>query len=188
MSGRPPADPRLDRTLVAAVNRGDSAAFERLYLRYRDWITRLACRFTGHHEDALDVMQETFHYFLTKFPGFRLNASLPTFFYPVVKHLALSIRRKRRPELVDDEAILEVEAPDAVDPARVRTELAAVIQALASGHREVVLLRFVDDFSLEEIAGALAIPLGTVKSRLHHALAALRTDPRTRAYFEPDRA
>ena len=45
MSGRPPADPRLDRTLVAAVNRGDSAAFERLYLRYRDWITRLACRF-----------------------------------------------------------------------------------------------------------------------------------------------
>ncbi len=50
--------------------------------------------------------------------------------------------------------------------------------------REVVLMRFVDDLSLQEIAAALAIPTGTVKSRLHNALATLRDDPRTRRYFE----
>jgi len=48
----------------------------------------------------------------------------------------------------------------------------------------VLLLRFVDDLSLAEIAKAMNIPLGTVKSRLHNALAALRHDPRTKEYFE----
>jgi RNA polymerase sigma-70 factor (ECF subfamily) len=48
----------------------------------------------------------------------------------------------------------------------------------------VLLLRFVDGFSLNEIAEALEIPLGTVKSRLHHALDSLRQDGRTRKFFE----
>jgi RNA polymerase sigma-70 factor (ECF subfamily) len=48
----------------------------------------------------------------------------------------------------------------------------------------VLLLRYVDDLSLAEIAVATAIPLGTVKSRLHHALESLRQDPRAREYFE----
>ena len=64
-----------------------------------------------------------------------------------------------------------------------RAELAAALGALTAEHREVVLMRFVDDMSLDEIAGALAIPPGTVKSRLHRALETLRNDPRTREYF-----
>jgi RNA polymerase sigma-70 factor (ECF subfamily) len=48
----------------------------------------------------------------------------------------------------------------------------------------VVVLRFVDDLSLEEIGEALSIPLGTVKSRLHNAIAALRKDPAIQRYFE----
>jgi RNA polymerase sigma-70 factor (ECF subfamily) len=48
------------------------------------------------------------------------------------------------------------------------------VRTLPPAQREVVLLRFVDDFSLPQIAAALAIPVGTVKSRLHHALEALR--------------
>jgi RNA polymerase sigma-70 factor (ECF subfamily) len=54
---------------------------------------------------------------------------------------------------------------------------------LSAGQREVLLARFVDEMSLEEIAAALEIPLGTVKSRIHNALATLRDDPRTRNYF-----
>jgi RNA polymerase sigma-70 factor (ECF subfamily) len=45
-------------------------------------------------------------------------------------------------------------------------------------------MRFLDEMTLREIAEALAIPVGTVKSRLHHALATLRDDPNTRRYFE----
>jgi RNA polymerase sigma-70 factor, ECF subfamily len=70
----------------------------------------------------------------------------------------------------------------ASDP--VTDELAQIVRRLPEGQQEVVLLRFVDDLSLEEIAQALEIPLGTVKSRLHHAISTLRTDPATRAYSE----
>jgi RNA polymerase sigma-70 factor (ECF subfamily) len=58
------------------------------------------------------------------------------------------------------------------------------LASLVDTQREVVLMRFVDAMSLAEIAEALEIPLGTVKSRLHKALASLRQDPRTRQYFE----
>ena len=56
--------------------------------------------------------------------------------------------------------------------------------ALPEPQREALLMRFVDDMSLAEIAAALSIPVGTVKSRLHNSLAALRRDPRTRAFFD----
>ena len=58
-----------------------------------------------------------------------------------------------------------------------------MLSMLPPGQRQVLLMRFVDDMTLAEIALALEIPEGTVKSRLHNALAALRDDPRTRQYF-----
>ena len=54
---------------------------------------------------------------------------------------------------------------------------------LPEGQLEVVLMRFVDAMTLQEIADAIDVPLGTVKSRLHNALRILRRDPRTRRYF-----
>jgi RNA polymerase sigma-70 factor (ECF subfamily) len=66
---------------------------------------------------------------------------------------------------------------------RLRSELTAVLAGLNEAQREIVLMRFVDGMSLKEIADALDVPLGTVKSRLHHALQTLRNDRRTRDYF-----
>ena len=92
-------DARSDLDLIAAINSGDAAAFEILYRRYRDWVIHLAHRFTGDSDAALDVMQETFLYFLKKFPGFRLTANLKTFLYPAVRNLSIAARRKaRRPQ------------------------------------------------------------------------------------------
>jgi len=62
-------------------------------------------------------------------------------------------------------------------------DLQSVLAGLSEAHREVVLLRFVDGLSLEEIAFATEAPLGTVKSRLHNALKLLRDNPRTRELF-----
>ena len=63
-------------------------------------------------------------------------------------------------------------------------DLRFVLTALPEEQREVLLLRFVDGLSLAEIAEAMNIPLGTVKSRLHNALQTLRQDQRTRNFFE----
>jgi RNA polymerase sigma-70 factor (ECF subfamily) len=184
----PKSDPRNDETLIEAVNGGDTPAFEALYYRYRDWVVRLAWRFTGHQEDALDVLQETYAYLARKFPGFRLTASMTTFLYPVVKHLSIAIRNKRRRSVNDEDALhaISVADPPGTDAGQAsRAELANVMAALPDAQREVVLMRFVDGMTLADIAEALNIPLGTVKSRLHKALATLRHDERTRHYFEP---
>ncbi len=176
-------DGRSDGDLVDAANAGDPAAFEALYRRHRDYVVRLAFRFTGSRHDALDVLQDAFAYLLGKFPGFRLTARMTTFLYPVVRSLSVDILRRRRPHLTPDEAEAELTAGPVGDPEGARRELADVMSALAAEQREVLLMRYADDMDLSEIAEALAIPLGTVKSRIHYALKTLREDARTRRYF-----
>ena len=181
-----PRDSRTDAELVRAINGGDVSAFDGLYYRYRGWVVRLARRFTGHDDDALDVLQETFGYVFRKFPGFELTASMTTFLYPVVKNLSIAARKKRtrQAQLPDAPGGGERAAPVAVDYEGSREELRAVLAGLPDGQRDVVLMRFVDDMSLAEIGEALGIPEGTVKSRLHNAIATLRTDSRTASYFQ----
>jgi RNA polymerase sigma-70 factor (ECF subfamily) len=167
--------------LVQAVNTGNADAFETLYQRYRDWVYRLAWRFTGDHQDALDVLQETFTYLLQKFPGFELTASMTTFLYPVVKHASLNLRRHRSPRRADEALLNEI--PDAANSRTSRAELAAALSTLPPEQREVVLMRFLDGLSLAEISTALEIPLNTAKSRLYNALQKLRDDRRAQDYF-----
>jgi len=178
------ADAPSDRELIAAINAGDASAFEVLYLRYRDWVVSLAFRFTRDNDAALDVLQETFLYVLRKFPSFRLTANFKTFLYPAVRNLSIAARRKAERYQASEEALKRLEntpGPTGTEPSG---DLEIVLAELPEEHREVVLLRFVEGLSLAEIADAMEIPLGTVKSRLHNALQTLRRDERTREYFE----
>ncbi|HSU66163.1 MAG TPA: sigma-70 family RNA polymerase sigma factor [Tepidisphaeraceae bacterium] len=184
MGSQFPHDTRSDEALIAALNRGDASAFDAIYYRYRDWAVRLAHRFTQNEADALDVLQETFAYLFRKFPGFILTARMTTFLYPVVKNLSIAARRKRERQISDETAPDPVAPTVASDPAQIRSELALVMAALPEAQREVLLMRFVDEMSLAEIGEALGIPEGTVKSRMHNALATLKADARARRYFE----
>jgi RNA polymerase sigma-70 factor, ECF subfamily len=176
---------RSDVELVAAINDGDAAAFEVLYHRHRDWVVGLAFRLTGDNDAALDVLQETFLYVLRKFPGFRLTANFKTFLYPAVRNLSIAARRKASRYQATETELDQLEqaaAPPASSAAA--DDLQFVLAALPEEQREVLLLRFVDGLSLAEVAGAMDIPLGTVKSRLHNALQTLRQDARTRDFFD----
>lgn len=175
-------DPRSDRELVRLCNSGDATqaarAFEALYLRHKEYVLRVAFRFVRDRDLALDVLQETFSYLLRKFPptgeGLTLTAELTSLLYPVAKNSALSLLRKAerfpQSESVDPDQIAAAETPPGGDIAR-------VLSRLPAERREVILLRFVDGMSLAEIAAALDIPLGTVKSRLHLAIKQLREAP-----------
>ena len=175
-----------DRALVERARAGDTGAFEELYGLHRERIMALALRFTGHRDDASDVVQEAFAYLVRKLPELDLTAQLSTFLYPVVKHLAADARR-RAGRHSSEEAALDATIADAQgapaqdDP---RAHLAAALRALPEPQREALLLRFADGLSVEDAAAALGVPPGTVKSRVHHALRALRADERTRGYFE----
>ena len=180
------AETRADQQLIDAINGGEAAAFDALYRRYRDWVAGLAARFTGDHDAALDVVQETFLYVLKKFPGFRLTANFKTFLYPAVRNLSITARRKTARSQGDDPAALElVPAAETASTGTNLSDLTTILAHLPEEHREALLLRFVDGLSLAEIAEATATPLGTVKSRLHYALETLRQDPRTKEFFAP---
>lgn len=166
------------------MNSGDERAFEVLYFRYRDWVGGLAKRFSGCDSLANDVLQETFIYFLRKFPGFELSSQFKTFLYPVVKNLSIKARRKvLKFNSGDDGQVVLDQAPAPDEPLGACENFLAVISGLSSDHREILILRFVDGFSMAEIAGATEIPLGTAKSRLHNALSRLREDPKTKEFF-----
>lgn len=161
------ADERADAELIEACQRGDARAFEVIYHRHRDWVVSLAFRFCGNRDDALDVLQETFHYLLRKLPGLKLSAKLTTFLYPAVKHRAIDRRRVAT-------RMSSLPAAEPVGMHGLPEDVREVWATLASPQREVLELRFLEGFSLEEIAHTLRLPVGTVKSRLHYALAALR--------------
>lgn len=184
-----PADDRPDPLLLEAIRaggRGAHDAFAALYHRYRDWVfavARRACR--GDDDVAADMTQEVFLYLLRRLPepSFTLGCQLKTYLYPAIRHVALGQlqRRGRMAPLDEDAAPLAAPA----DPATDTDALSALLARLPSGQREVLLLRFVDGLPLAEIAQALGVPLGTVKSRLHLALAALREDPATHDLLGP---
>lgn len=172
---------RTDQELIAAANAGEASAFECLYFRYRDWVVNLAYRFTDDREMALDILQEAFLYLLKKFPGFTLTCQMKSFLYPVIKHLALNALVKTK-RFETGDLFESLEAPANV-PAEYEA-LRAAISRLPSQQRETVILRFMEGFDLAEIAAALEVPVGTVKSRLHHALEGLRRNPALREYFD----
>jgi RNA polymerase sigma-70 factor (ECF subfamily) len=174
-----------DSDLVAAINGGDEAAFEALYYRHRDWVANLAYRWTGDRDMALDVVQEVFFVLAKKFPGFELTAKLRSFLYPVVRNLAVTALRKsgrHHPSatlLTETDNASPVDSPDESDG-----QLQTALTELGPEHRDVLLLRFVDELSLAEIADVLGIPVGTVKSRLHNGLVKLRANVQTKHFFE----
>ena len=188
-------DRRSDRELVELCNRGDRdeavQAFETLYRRHRDYVTRVSLRFGADREAAVDVLQETFLYLLKKFPpageGLVLTAQLRSLLYPVAKNLTLnSLRQRGRIDGSEEFDPDRLPAPAVDDPAeRDPARLSAAVARLPAERREVLLLRFVDDMSLQDIADTLSIPLGTVKSRLHTAVRELRESPEIKDFGKP---
>jgi RNA polymerase sigma-70 factor, ECF subfamily len=185
-----PGPPAEHLALVEAVNLGKPGAFAALFHAFNPFVLRVASRLSADVADVLDVQQAVWMYVARKFPGFVLTGKFTTFLYPVVRHEAGAVRRKRqRLGAAGSVEHLGSLAPPTAGAAGHDDEgrllrLERVLADLSAVHREVVLMRFVDDLSLEEIAHVLDVPLGTVKSRLHNAIAALRADERCRGWLE----
>ncbi len=165
-------DTRTDHELVDAANGGDEEAMTAIYGRHRGWVYGLAMRFGASETDAHDVVQETFRYLFGKFPGFELKAAMTTFLYPVVRNRVIDLGRKRQRDQRLSDALPEPEP--IADEKDARDAVLDMIADLPEFQREVLLLRFVEELSLNQVAARLNVPTGTIKSRLHNALKALR--------------
>ena len=176
--GALPLDARLatadDAELVAACAAGRPEAFRELLARYRRSAVTLAYQMLGNAEDAEDVAQEAFVRVFEAIPRFRGQAAFPTWLYRIVTNLCLGSRRRRR-VTVGLDAVREPRAADS--PSRSVTEgllARQVMAAMPADRRAILLLREQEGLSYREIADALDLPLGTVRSRLSKARTAFR--------------
>lgn len=168
-------DPPSDADLLASYLRGETRAFETIYARHKDFAARTARRFARDESEAMDAFQEAFTRLVTHAPRLHLTGKLSTWLYPVIRNIIAEKRRKERGlKLVSDEQEAPL-AANATPSTEDTKDLRRRLEELPDDQREVVLLRVIEQMSVQEVAIALDIPEGTVKSRLHHALHALRS-------------
>jgi len=170
--------------LIARYQRGQAAALAALFDRYKDYVYRVALLLVRNSSDAEEVVQEAFLDVLKALPRYRLDgpARFETWLYRVTVNRAKMRLRRARPPSADWDELAEqlVSANPNHDPessaqrGEVRQAVWQAVDALADPQRLVVLLRYLHDMPYKEIAQALDLSEGTVKSRLHHAHRQLR--------------
>lgn len=170
-----------DAELVAATQGGDRQAFGTLVERHQDRLFNTLLRVLGNAEDASEVLQDAFVQAYTKLDTFRGSSQFYTWMYRVALNLACSHRRrgKRRSDEVSIDAmktnIGQEPIDDAVSPDDhlLQVEQAESVQAallkLSEEHRQILVLREMEDCSYDTIAEILQMPVGTVRSRLFRA-------------------
>lgn len=170
-----------DVRLIQRARTGDPDAFRDLYEKYKSGLHRFAHRMLLDADLAADVVQETFAYFFRKIPDYRPEVKTTTFLYRVARNRCLNIieSRRRRPaapldEIPEAESTVERDPADLADRKDQACRAGTALMSLSPDHREVVVLRIEKDMTYPEMANILGIPEGTVKSRLHLALSALR--------------
>jgi len=192
LAARAPARDDPDRPEVAAAAAGDEAAYEALVLRHQRALFALAFRHLGDREDAADAVQEVFLRAWRALPRFRGEAAFRTWLLGIAINVcrtrlgAADARRRRAtaplsrrdPATGEDVPLpLPDPAPGPEATARageLRDALARALAALSPEHREVLLLREMSGLEYDEVAVAAGCALGTVKSRIARARAALR--------------
>ncbi|MFC1476937.1 RNA polymerase sigma factor [candidate division KSB1 bacterium] len=179
--------------LVRRVKRGDLSAFDKLVALYQQRLYYTVIRIVLHHEDANDVVQDTFIKAFRNLDTFKEEYRFYTWLYRIAVNTALNHIHHRRYKEDSLEGMYEEKRFDPktkqdVEEETVQSEmLLRVRKALASippDMRSVLTLRVYDDLSYQEIADILEISIGTVMSRLHRARNLLREQMVKSGWFE----
>lgn len=162
-----------DEELVRAVADGDGRAFELLQDRWERPLFAFLARHTGGR-DVEDLYQETWLRVVRAARAFDPARRFSTWLFQIALNLTRDWHRRPPPEPVGDPPS-SADPPTAGEPSRVEAALdaAQLLAALPEPQRAVVILRYYHDLGEDDVAAILDCPRGTVKSRLHHAMARL---------------
>ena len=177
-----------EKEIIEQVLAGDNNAFGLLVERYQDRVYNLALRMCGNADDAFDLAQEAFFRAWRGLSGFQQDAAFSTWLFRLAANVCLDWLRakKRRPTVSlttaddDGEAVqMELRDPgkspeELLEAAEDRAALVKAMNELPIEYRQILTMRAINDMSYTEIANALSMPDGTVKSRLARARLALR--------------
>jgi len=176
-----------DGPLVVRAAGGDGSAFRTLVDRHHERIVSFLHRLCGCPEQALDLAQETFLSAYRHLASFRQDSRFSTWLHAIAVNHARAAARRRRPNVsldaVDADGERRCAEPAAVmlavsaglEQEDLARRIAAALDRLDIRYREVVVLADMQDASYEEIAEALGVPVGTVRSRLHRGRSELRS-------------
>lgn len=177
-----------DTLLAFKASEGDDKAFEALVRKYERLVSTCVFSVIGNNpEDVMDVSQEVFLKVYRSLSSFKGDSEFSTWLYRVAKNCALDYIRKRKPPSSSlDTSGDEGEGFDVPDTSESSNPEKSVLQAekseilkrsiekLSEEHREIIILRHVNDYSYEQIAKQLDLEVGTVKSRISRAREALK--------------
>jgi RNA polymerase sigma-70 factor (ECF subfamily) len=179
-----------EKRLVGLYKQGDLSAYDQLMARYEKKVYALCFRMAGNHSDAEDLAQEAFLKTFRALPSFKGDSQFSTWLYRIVTNTCLDERRKRakKPVLVSIDKPLDTEegsmaislpgnAPDPLAETisgESQAEIQNLLLSLSPDQRVVLVMRDIEGYSYEEIAAALNINMGTVKSRLNRARCRMR--------------
>lgn len=168
--------------LIRAAVAGQTEAFGELVRRYQDRLYTAVVHIVGCRVEAEDVVQDAFVQAYVKLQTFKQNSRFYTWLYRIAFNVSISRRRRRKVEvsveesreLTGQEPLDEGTAPgEPLEEAERRELLRRAMARLSEEHRSIIVLRHMEECSYEDIAQILEISVGTVRSRLHRARAAL---------------
>jgi RNA polymerase sigma-70 factor (ECF subfamily) len=198
VTGQPPMDNQLrDDDLVRQLQAGDHGAFERLVIKYQDRVHNICFKLIGHAESARDVAQETFLKAFESIQQFEHKSSFFTWLYRIAVNMSISQRRRdHRHKVHQAGEVLEVltggtgrqalrlralaaesqadAAPQELDRRERHEMVREALQQLDADYRVILVLRDMESLDYQAIADVLAVPIGTVRSRLHRGRLALK--------------
>ncbi len=172
------ADTRADELLAIRCQLGEREAFDALIARWHEPIWRFLRRLTGSDDAAADLAQDTWLRVLRGIAALRDPASLRPWLFGIARRAAMDRLRRQYTQAVDADAVLD-ELPAPESDADLESELAALaggMSALPLREREMLALFYLRELTIEQIAQLLAVPAGTVKSRLFRARQLLRNE------------
>lgn len=163
-----------DRTLVHLALEGDDVAFEYLFNRYGEAIRRLLIQRVGSADDADDLLQETFIKVYLRLESYNPNYTFGQWLYTIARNTLIDHVRRRPDETPIDERFA---APAATTPTpeesvirlQQHSQIEHCLSALPERYGRLIRMRFFEEYSYEEIAEKLQLPLGTVKTQIHRA-------------------
>ncbi|MGE0144399.1 MAG: RNA polymerase sigma factor [Planctomycetota bacterium] len=187
-AGRPPDLTAVEEIqLVIGAKGGDRPAFEVLVERYHGKAIAVAMGYVRNRDDAAELAQEAFMRAWRGLTGFRDGEPFAPWFFRILRNACLSFleRKKHRRALSihapsEDQPGIDVGDPvgrrpdELVDSKDSASAFRAALDRLTLAHREIIVLRHLQELEYSEIAATLNIPIGTVMSRLFHARRKLR--------------
>ncbi len=170
---------------AARLRSGDVEAIAQLVERYQHRLYRYLLRLVSQPSAAEDLFQQTWLRVMERIKFYDPKRSFEGWLFAVAHNLAIDFLRRKKPESLDEPLpsgetqsdLTRSESPGALEQFLSREKAECVSEAVSElppAFREVITLRFEEEMKLEEIATVLDLPMGTVKTRLHRALKALR--------------